>query len=85
MRSLVLYGRPGCHLCDVARATVLAVRDEVPFALQERNIEADDDLLRAYLERIPVLTMDGRELFDLHVDADELRRALREGSAQAII
>ena len=76
MRTVTLYGRPGCHLCDDARATLERVRRETPFELVERDIEADDDLLRRYLERIPVVALDGRDLFDYFVDERALRAAL---------
>ncbi|HMJ01549.1 MAG TPA: glutaredoxin family protein [Conexibacter sp.] len=76
MREVVLYGKPGCHLCDEARVVLERVRAEVPFALVERDIELDDALHRAYLERIPVIALDGEELFDFFVDAAELRRRL---------
>jgi glutaredoxin len=74
--EVVLYGRPECHLCDEARAIVERVRGEVGFDLQERDIEEDDDLFRRYLERIPVVTIDGEEAFELFVDEAELRRRL---------
>ena len=70
--QLVLYGRPGCHLCDDARA----VLERIGHPFQERNIEDDDDLHRRYLERIPVVVLDGEELFDFFVDEPELRRRL---------
>ena len=54
---------------------LLRVRVQHPFALQERDIEADDALLRAYLERIPVVTIDGVEAFEFFVDEAELRAA----------
>ena len=76
MREVVLYGRPGCHLCDDARAVLERLRSELPFRLIERDIERDDGLLRAYLERIPVVALDGEELFDFFVDEAELRRRL---------
>jgi glutaredoxin len=76
MRSVVLYGRDGCCLCDDARAVLEAVRDRVPFALEERDIEADDVLLKAYLERIPVVTIDGVERFELFVSEEELEQAV---------
>ena len=76
MRTVTLYGRPGCHLCDDARAVLLRVRREVSFELVERDIESDDALLRRYLERIPVVAVDGREVFDLFVEEDALRAAL---------
>jgi glutaredoxin len=76
VREVTLYGRPGCHLCDEARTLLEGIRAELPFALVERDIEQDDALLRAYLERIPVIALDGEELFDFFVDEAELRRRL---------
>jgi len=76
VREIVLYGRPGCHLCDDARAVLERLRAELPFALLERDIEQDDALLKAYVERIPVIALDGEELFDFFVDEAELRRRL---------
>jgi hypothetical protein len=78
MRSVVLYGRDGCCLCDDARQVLESVRRRVPFALETRDIEADDALFKAYLERIPVVTIDGVERFELFVGADELERAVLE-------
>lgn len=74
--TVVLYGRPGCHLCDDARELLARVRAELGFALEERDIEQDDALHAAYLERIPVVTVDGEEVFEFFVDEDELRRRL---------
>ncbi|HEX4036169.1 MAG TPA: redox-sensing transcriptional repressor Rex [Solirubrobacteraceae bacterium] len=76
MSEVVLYTRPGCCLCDDARAVLERVRAELPFELRERDIEADEGLLRAYLERIPVVTLDGEELFELGVDEAVLRESL---------
>jgi glutaredoxin len=73
MIEVVLYSRPGCHLCDDARAVLERLRGELGFTLVERNIEDDDRLHRAYLERIPVVTIDGEEVFDFFVDEAELR------------
>jgi glutaredoxin len=75
-RAVVLYGRDGCCLCDDARALLLKVRAEQPFAFAERDIDRNDALLRAYLERIPVVTIDGVEEFELFVDEARLRRML---------
>jgi glutaredoxin len=74
--EVVLYGRDGCCLCDDARAILERVRTRRPFALVERDIDADETLLRAYLERIPVVTIDGVEVFELFVDEAELERRL---------
>jgi hypothetical protein len=76
VRTVTLYGRPGCHLCDEARASLRQIQATEPFVLQEMDIETDDELFRRYLERIPVIALDGEELFDHFVDEEALRRKL---------
>lgn len=71
---VVLYSRPGCHLCDEARAVVLGARRRTPFGFEEVDIETDDDLLREYGVRIPVVSIDGEEAFEYTVDPDEFAR-----------
>jgi glutaredoxin len=78
---VILYGRPGCCLCDEAREVLAGVSAQRPFALEERNIEDDEGLLRAYLERIPVVTIDGVEAFELFVDPAELAQRLDQQAA----
>ena len=80
--AVVLYGREGCCLCDDARAVLQRVRADQPFDLTERDIDADERLLRAYLERIPVVTIDGVETFELFVDEAQLRRHLALNAAR---
>ena len=70
--SLVLYGRPGCHLCDEAR-TVL---ERVGHPFDDIDITTDDVLHARYLERIPVITIEGAEVFEFFVDETVLRRRL---------
>jgi len=76
MTRVTLYSRPGCHLCDDARAMLERARAERPFELVEIDIHTDDALLRRYLERIPVIALDGEEAFDLVVDEAALRERL---------
>jgi redox-sensing transcriptional repressor len=71
--EVVLYGRAGCCLCDDARVVLERVRQDLPFELHERDIDSDERLLRTYLERIPVVVLDGEELFELQVDERALR------------
>jgi glutaredoxin len=73
---VTLYGRPGCHLCDDALAVLERIRADRPFAIETVNIEDDDALLRAYLERIPVVALDGEEVYDYYVDEEDLRARL---------
>ncbi len=76
MRRITLYSRPGCHLCDEARAALRRLQRHAPFELIELDITEDDALHRRYLERIPVIALDGEELFDYEIDEDALRRRL---------
>jgi hypothetical protein len=79
MTVVTLYTRPGCHLCDEARDVILAVRDsEGAFVLREVDIESDGALHARYLERIPVVAVDGEEVAELHLDPPTLREALAE-------
>ena len=81
MSTITLYSRPGCHLCDEAREALQRVARAAPFELREIDITADDALHARYLERIPVVALNGEELFDYHVDEDALERHIlyREG------
>jgi hypothetical protein len=74
--QVTLYGKPGCHLCDDARAVVERVRATHPFDLREVDVSVDPELNRAYGERIPVLELDGEELFEFFVDEAELGRRI---------
>jgi glutaredoxin len=76
MTTLTLYGKPGCCLCDDAKGLIDVVRGEWAFELHEVDVSLDPALHRKYGERIPVLELDGEEVFELHVDPLELRRLL---------
>jgi hypothetical protein len=75
--TVVLFARPGCHLCDEARVVIEAARAEVAFVFEEVDIETDDALVRDYGLRIPVVAIDGDELFEISVDRTSLLAALR--------
>ena len=74
--TLTLYGKPGCHLCEEAREVVDSVRAERPFELEEVDITLDPLLYRRYGERIPVVAVDGEELFEYVVEPQTLRERL---------
>jgi glutaredoxin len=76
MVLVTLYGKPGCHLCDDARAAVERVRAGHGFELEEVDISLDSALHRRYGERIPVVALDGEELFEFVVDEASLRERL---------
>lgn len=72
--TVVLYSRPGCHLCDVAREAVLSLQERLGFEYSEVDIEADEELELEYGIRIPVVEVDGEEAFEVTVDPEELAR-----------
>jgi hypothetical protein len=72
---VTLYSRSGCHLCDEARNAIGEIAGG-EIDLREIDIDTDDALLKAYLERIPVVEVDGRIVSELVFDADAFTRAL---------
>ena len=73
MSRLTLFGRPGCHLCDEARAML----DRIGEPYDDVDIESDDALFKRLLERIPVVAVDGEEAFELEIDEKALRARLQ--------
>jgi glutaredoxin len=71
-----LLSRPGCHLCDDARAVVESVCAQLGERYEELDITTRADLLMEYTEQIPVVFVDGIQHDFWRVDPDRLRRAL---------
>lgn len=79
MTQVVVYSRPGCHLCEEAMRAIVALHgDGYRFGLLEVDIESDELLLRRHLERIPVVEVDGEVVSELVLDEAALRRRLKE-------
>jgi glutaredoxin len=74
--SITLLSRPGCHLCDEARAVIERVADDLGVSWTERDITASPDLLREYADMIPVTFVDGVQHDFWRVDEARLRQAL---------
>jgi glutaredoxin len=74
--TLTLYGKPGCHLCDDARAAVERVTARRDVLLEQVDISRDPVLYKRYGERIPVLELNGETLFEFFVDEADLERRL---------
>lgn len=72
-----MYSRPGCGLCDEAREVILAARERGAFAFEEVDVSADDALELEYGIRIPVVLVDGEELFEIRVEPRAFAEALR--------
>ena len=74
---VIIYSRPGCHLCDEAKAAIMGAGCSDWFTLEEINIESDEELLRKYKYDIPVIAIDGTETFIHRVDPKDFIRVIR--------
>jgi len=82
MTTVTLYSRPGCHLCDEARAVIAAVCAELGEGFTEVDVDADGfdpDLRRRFTEEVPVTFVDGAQHDFWAVDPARLRAALGAG------
>ena len=75
---ITLYARPGCHLCDEARAVIEAVCAETGESYTEVSIDEDPDLARRFTDEVPVTFVDGKQHDFWRVSAQRLRARLRE-------
>ncbi len=76
-----MYGAEGCHLCERARETVTALRDELGFELDEILIDGDPGLEARYRELLPVVEIDGERAFVYFVPPDAMRRRLAQAGS----
>jgi hypothetical protein len=77
MTDVVVYSRPGCHLCEQAVAAIVGLHEEgYRFGLHEIDIESDELLLRRHLEKIPVVEVDGTVVSELVLDEAAVRARL---------
>ena len=73
---VIIYSRPGCHLCDEAKAAILSAGCSDLFVLEEINIDSNEALLSKYRYDIPVITIDGAETFIHRVSPREFREKI---------
>jgi glutathione S-transferase len=77
LTQVLVYSRPGCHLCEEAMQAIVALHEVgYRFELLEVDIESDELLLRRHLERIPVVEVDGEVVSELVLDEAALRARL---------
>lgn len=75
--TLVLYSKPGCHLCDEMKPIVAHVARQFGVDVTEIDISTDADLIKEYGEQIPVLTLDGRRIAKYRITEEQLRSSLK--------
>jgi glutaredoxin len=77
-RAVTLYTRVGCHLCEEAERVLREQRAATPFRLELVDVDRDPELARRYGVRVPVVAVDGVELFEYEVPVDLLQAELGE-------
>ena len=81
MNRITLYTRAGCHLCEEAERVLRAEQAATPFRLELVDIDRDPELARRYGVRVPVVAVDGEDLFEYEVPPDLLRARLSRARA----
>ena len=76
--NVVIYSKPECCLCDKAKAMLLKVQAEIPFILEEIDISENQVLFEKYQYVIPVVAINGRDLFVSKISDFRFRKALME-------
>ncbi len=77
-REVTLYTRPGCHLCDEAKAAMTPLLREVNATLREVNIDEDAVLRERYGWEVPVIFLGARKVAKHRLNAEQFRRQLQE-------
>jgi glutaredoxin len=76
MIDVTLYTRIGCHLCEEAERVLRQEQSATPFHLELVDVDRDPELARRYGVRVPVVAVDGQDLFEYEVPADLLQARL---------
>lgn len=74
---VIVYSRPGCHLCEEAKLAIERSGLHDHFTFAEVDIESDRELLRKYQYDIPVVTLDGREIFRHRVNMEKFKQLVQ--------
>jgi len=74
--TIIVYSKPGCHLCEDAMNVLRGLQSELGLEIRECDITEDEALHRKYFERIPVVTLDGVEVCEYFLDEPLLRKRL---------
>jgi glutaredoxin len=80
-RDVTIYSRPGCHLCEEAKAQIAPLLKEFNARLTEININEDPDLRARYDYEVPVIFLGARKAAKHRVDPAQFRRQLRDAGA----
>ena len=75
-RTVVVYSRKGCHLCEVVKESLSKLSRRGGFIWREVDVDADHELRRQYNDEVPVVFIDGRKAFKYRMDEQEFLRKL---------
>ncbi|HVN18217.1 MAG TPA: glutaredoxin family protein [Dongiaceae bacterium] len=76
VRSVVVYSRKGCHLCEVVKESLTKLSRRGGFTWREIDVDTDSDLRRQFNDEVPVVFIDGRKAFKYHMNEQEFLRRL---------
>jgi glutaredoxin len=80
MPKVTVYSRPGCGLCEEVIEKLQALRREADFDWEEVNIDEDPALRRRYNEDVPVIAIDGEDVFYHRLDSRQFLERLKSSS-----
>lgn len=76
MVKITIYSKKDCHICHIAKEKLFQIQNEIPFSIEEIDIEKDKTLFERYKFLIPVIEIDGKKIFTYSVDVNELKKHL---------
>ena len=76
LRSVVVYSRKGCHLCEVVKESLSKLSRRGGFTWSEIDVDANPDLRRQFTDEVPVVFINGRKAFKYHMDERDFLRKL---------
>lgn len=76
VRSVVVYSRKGCHLCEVVKESLAKLERRGGFTWHEIDVDSDHELRRQFNDEVPVVFIDGRKAFKYHMSEQEFLRKL---------
>ena len=75
---ITIYSRQGCHLCEVAEATLTDLKEELDFEVEVNFIDGDIELEKLYGNEVPVIHIDGEHHDFYKVDPERFRSSLEK-------
>jgi glutaredoxin len=77
-RHVTLFTRKGCHLCERTAKLIEQARRQARFTLEIIDVDVDPEIHSQYHERVPVVALDGQEVFWGNIDEQALAKRLSE-------